>query len=67
MDAEPESSPHHRAAQLPESMGELIADCAGIPPELTHHRPALPGPRVPAPWQVDDATHAQVADLDEYV
>ncbi|PRX48515.1 hypothetical protein B0I33_104332 [Prauserella shujinwangii] len=49
----------------PETMAELIADCAGIP------RPQPPGPRTarePAhPWRVDEACHAQVADLDEYV
>lgn len=53
----------------PETLGELIADCADIPPAL--HAPAgrearLPAPR-PRPWTVDEACHAQVADLDAYV
>ncbi|WP_026421432.1 hypothetical protein [Actinokineospora inagensis] len=52
---------------LPDDMGELIADCAAIPPALTRPKPALPIPRTPTRWTVDDACHAQVADLDEYV
>lgn len=48
-------------------MDELIADCAGLPPVLTQRRPELPLPRLPKPWRVDEACHAQVADLDEYV
>ncbi|GAA3011970.1 hypothetical protein [Actinokineospora diospyrosa] len=53
--------------QLPDTMDELIADCAGLPPALTQRRPELPLPRLPKPWRVDEACHAQVADLDEYV
>ncbi|MCP2302482.1 hypothetical protein [Actinokineospora globicatena] len=67
VDTKPESPPHRPGNQLPETLDELIADCAGIPPELTHHRPVLPTPRGHAPWRVDEACHAQVADLDEYV
>ncbi|MBK1786205.1 hypothetical protein [Prauserella cavernicola] len=51
-------------ATEPETMAELIADCAEIP------RPEIPGTEPVAaaePWRVDDACHAQVADLDEYV
>ncbi len=46
-------------------MDELIADCRGIP------RPEVPSARreheAATPWRVDDACHAQVAELDEYV
>ncbi|WP_168214129.1 hypothetical protein [Prauserella flavalba] len=51
-------------ATEPETLAELIADCAEIPrPEVPRHE------QVPtaAPWTVDDACHAQVADLDEYI
>lgn len=51
----------------PETLGELIADCADIPPALhaqTARDARLPAPR---PWHVDEACHAQVADLDAYV
>lgn len=55
----------------PETLGELIADCAHIPPALQVEKPGagnLPLPRETAtPWTVDDACHAQVADLDAYV
>ncbi|WP_165436543.1 hypothetical protein [Amycolatopsis suaedae] len=49
-----------------ETLDELIADCADIPGGL-HATAALPAPRAPRPWTVDDACHAQVADADEYV
>ncbi|WP_158056809.1 hypothetical protein [Saccharomonospora sp. CUA-673] len=48
----------------PESMDELISDCRDIP------RPHVPGqhPHPEAePWEVDEACHAQVAELDAYV
>ncbi|MBB4685159.1 hypothetical protein [Amycolatopsis jiangsuensis] len=56
----------------PESLDELIADCAHLPSALHAPRTAavagrLPTPRSPRPWTVDDACHAQVADLDAYV
>jgi hypothetical protein len=55
----------------PETLGELIADCAHIPSALQVKKPgaeSLPLPReAAAPWSVDDACHAQVADLDAYV
>ncbi|WP_177242642.1 hypothetical protein [Amycolatopsis marina] len=51
----------------PETMGELIADCSEIPRDL--RREGVPTPRHESarPWSVDDACHAQVADLDAYV
>ncbi|WP_410672590.1 hypothetical protein [Amycolatopsis sp. cmx-4-68] len=54
------------ASTEPETLSELIADCALIPATLQAE--SLPRPRVTAePWEVDDACHAQVADLDAYV
>ncbi|WP_290060274.1 hypothetical protein [Amycolatopsis solani] len=54
------------AVTEPETLSELIADCALIPETLQAE--SLPQPRVAAkPWQVDDACHAQVAELDAYV
>jgi hypothetical protein len=50
-----------------ESFAELIADCADIPHALRDGGDALPGPREPAPWEVDEATFAQVRTLEEYV
>jgi hypothetical protein len=49
------------------SFAELIADCADIPQALRDGGPALPGQRKPAPWEVNDATFAQVSTLEEYV
>lgn len=47
-------------------MGELIADCAEIPQDL--RREPVPARTMTAPtWTVDEACHAQVADLDAYV
>jgi hypothetical protein len=51
----------------PESFAELIADCAAIPTELRASEQNLPGPRAATPWEVDDATFAQVSSLEEYV
>jgi hypothetical protein len=51
----------------PESFAQLIADCADIPQALRDGGPALPGQREPAPWEVDEATFAQVSSLEEYV
>jgi hypothetical protein len=50
----------------PETMGELIADCADIPPSLHTEVPrARPG--AARTWAVDDDCHAQVAELDLYI
>ena len=54
------------AVTEPETLSELIADCALIPATLQAE--SLELPRVTAkPWQVDEACHAQVAELDAYV
>ncbi|MEC3981742.1 hypothetical protein [Amycolatopsis sp. H20-H5] len=50
----------------PETLGELIADCASIPPSLRAENVPLPR-EAAAPWTVDDHCHAQVAELDAYV
>jgi hypothetical protein len=51
----------------PDSLDELIADCADIPDSLcTCHQLVLPqGPA--ARWEVNEACLAQVNDLDAYV
>lgn len=50
----------------PETIQQLIADCADIPHSLdAHERIVLP--RTAPHWEVDDACCSQVADLDEYV
>lgn len=51
----------------PDTLAELIADCADIPAALRTYDQVLPVPRRAAPWQVDDACYAQVNDLEEYV
>ncbi|GLY42681.1 hypothetical protein Amsp01_087040 [Amycolatopsis sp. NBRC 101858] len=54
------------AVTEPETLSELIADCALIPATLQAEN--LPLPRSAAkPWEVDEACHAQVAELDAYV
>jgi hypothetical protein len=54
------------AVTEPETLSELIADCALIPETLQADN--VPPQRVTAPpWQVDDVCHAQVAELDAYV
>jgi len=54
------------AATEPETLSELIADCAEIPAALQAEN--LPLPHVTAPpWKVDEACQAQVADLEAYV
>jgi hypothetical protein len=50
-----------------ESYAELIADCADIPAALTSAGHELPDQRSALPWEVDDATFAQVNALEEYV
>jgi hypothetical protein len=51
----------------PESMDELIADCAQIPLSVRAGRGVPLAVPPAAPWTVNDACHAQVAALDEYV
>ncbi|MEU8639710.1 hypothetical protein AB0C38_46595 [Amycolatopsis sp. NPDC048633] len=54
------------AVTEPETLSELIADCALIPATLQAEN--LPLPRSAAkPWEVDEVCHAQVAELDAYV
>ncbi|WP_410643112.1 hypothetical protein [Amycolatopsis sp. lyj-346] len=54
------------AVTEPETLSELIADCAFIPATLQAE--SLPmSPVTAEPWQVDEACHAQVAELDAYV
>ncbi|WP_166664469.1 hypothetical protein [Actinophytocola oryzae] len=50
-----------------ESFAELIADCADIPAALRTRGQDLPGQRAASPWEVDDATFAQVSNLEEFV
>ena len=54
------------AVTEPETLSELIADCALIPTTLRADNVPLPRLSAP-PWQVDEACHAQVAELDAYV
>ena len=54
------------AVTEPETLSELIADCADIPDALRSDRPPRPRP-ASRQWQVDDACQAQVAELDAYV
>lgn len=53
-------------ATEPETMEQLIADCADIP-RPQPHRPQPSEAAHARPWTVDDVCHAQVAELDEYV
>ncbi|NIH87854.1 hypothetical protein [Amycolatopsis granulosa] len=50
----------------PETIAELIDDCADIPADLRVARASLPRPPAPGNWAVDDACHAQVAGLEDY-
>jgi hypothetical protein len=51
----------------PDTLDELIADCAEIPDALcTCHLRDLPEPAA-RPWQVDEACLAQVRDFDAFV
>ncbi|GAB2976886.1 hypothetical protein LWP59_30760 [Amycolatopsis acidiphila] len=54
------------AATEPETLAELISDCADIPAGLRERRPSAPTPPAPRGWAVDEACHSQVADLDDY-
>jgi hypothetical protein len=51
----------------PDSIDELIADCAQIPTAVRASRTGTPLPRLAPAWEVTDGCRAQVADLDEYV
>ncbi|WP_205215365.1 hypothetical protein [Amycolatopsis albispora] len=51
----------------PETIGELIADCADLPAELHTQASAPATPKAAPSWTVDERCHAQVADLDAYV
>ncbi|QWF78179.1 hypothetical protein [Amycolatopsis sp. CA-230715] len=53
-------------ATEPETLGELIADCALIPSSLVTETPAVP-PQAARPWTVDDTCQAQVAEYDAYI
>jgi hypothetical protein len=50
-----------------EEIGELIEDCAAIPPALRTGHAELPRPRAAAPWTVSESCLAAVQELDEYV
>jgi hypothetical protein len=59
--------PTVRYVNDPDSLDELIADCADIPDALcTCHLP-VPPPRAATPWEVDETCLAQVIGLDEFV
>ncbi|WP_030533164.1 hypothetical protein [Prauserella rugosa] len=52
----------------PESIDELVSDCRQIPrPEDTSQVPTPRAAPAAQPWTVDEACHAQVAELDAYV
>jgi hypothetical protein len=50
-----------------DSIDELIADCAQIPPSVREVPQHAPMPRSTPAWEVTDRNHAQVEALDEYV
>ncbi|GAA3812747.1 MULTISPECIES: hypothetical protein [Amycolatopsis] len=50
----------------PETIAELIDDCADIPAELRAAHASAPRPPAPRGWAVDDACHAQVVGLEDY-
>jgi hypothetical protein len=54
-------------ATEPETLGELIADCAQIPRSLHTEQPLTRTVPVARSWEVDDRCHAQVAELEHYV
>ncbi|MGH3761894.1 hypothetical protein [Actinophytocola sp.] len=51
----------------PQTLAELIADCAAIPVPPQPGDQAFHPLHCAEPWQVDDACYAQVGELDEYV
>jgi hypothetical protein len=50
----------------PETLAELISDCADIPAGLRPERMVAVRPPRPETWTVDEACQAQVAGLDDY-
>jgi len=50
----------------PETIADLIGDCAHIPAELRATQSGTPRPPAPREWAVDDACHAQVVGLEDY-
>ncbi|WP_177228537.1 MULTISPECIES: hypothetical protein [Amycolatopsis] len=48
----------------PETLADLIGDCADIPAELREQHRPVPPPPTPRGWAVDEACQAQVAGLD---
>jgi hypothetical protein len=50
-----------------DSINDLIADCAQIPPSVRESRGAVPLPSLAPAWEVTDGCRAQVEGLDEYV
>ncbi|WP_194240128.1 hypothetical protein [Amycolatopsis sp. YIM 10] len=51
----------------PETIGELIADCADLPEQLHACASTPAAPKAAPRWTVDERCHAQVAELDAYV
>jgi len=50
----------------PDTMAELIADCASIPDSLQIDAPTVRLPK-PREWSVDEKCHAQVAEFSPYI
>ncbi|WP_367131010.1 hypothetical protein [Saccharothrix sp. HUAS TT1] len=50
-----------------DTLDQLIEDCTDLPRELRGEAEPVPDPETAAPWQVDDANYAQVAELEVYV
>ena len=48
----------------PETLAELIDDCAAIPADLREQHHVAPLPPAPLAWAVDETCHSQVAGLD---
>jgi hypothetical protein len=53
-------------ATEPETLAELISDCAEIPGGLRSAPEAAPLPPAPRAWSVDEACHSRVAGLEDY-
>jgi len=51
----------------PDTIAELIADCAQIPPSVRESPGTPPLPRLAPEWEVTERCRAQVADMDEFV
>jgi hypothetical protein len=50
-----------------DSIDELIADCAHIPPSVRASHELAPLPQQAPEWEVTDSCRAQVEGMDEYV